>query len=263
MPLGSLSFDRAAASYDETRGFPPGAAGEVAAGLCRLAGLQRGDPLLEVGAGTGRLALPLAGQGLRVVGVDLSRPMLEALRGKDRAGRVRLVQGDALALPFSGATFAAVLLVYLLHLIPKWREALAEAVRVLRPGGALLLCWTGWDEHDPLVEVWGRWREFVVLLGGRVGWPGAADLEPVLAALEGMGLRRAALEEVARWPARVAPADLVEMMAGRVFSDSWNLPDPLHRAALERLRRWVGRRYEDPERPVEVVRAFWAALWRP
>ena len=52
--------------------------------------------------------------------------------------RDRLAQADATRLPFAAGTFGSVLAVHVLHLIPDWRVAVDEAVRVLRPGGALV-----------------------------------------------------------------------------------------------------------------------------
>jgi len=66
---------------------------EAAAGLCRMAGLQQGDWLLDLGVGTARLALALAERELVVFGIDLSRPMLEVLDGKDPLRRVAAVEG--------------------------------------------------------------------------------------------------------------------------------------------------------------------------
>lgn len=60
----------------------------------RLRALGGDGPFLELGIGTGRLALPLADTGARVVGIDSSSAMLERLAGKDSRGRVRAVVGD-------------------------------------------------------------------------------------------------------------------------------------------------------------------------
>ena len=65
-------------------------------GACvdRLAELASGGPVLELGVGTGRIALPLAGRGLEVHGIDASPAMLERLRAKPGADRVHTHLGD-------------------------------------------------------------------------------------------------------------------------------------------------------------------------
>ena len=60
----------------------------------RLRALGGDGPYLELGIGTGRLALPLADTGARVVGIDSSAAMLQRLAAKDSNGRVRAIAGD-------------------------------------------------------------------------------------------------------------------------------------------------------------------------
>jgi ubiquinone/menaquinone biosynthesis C-methylase UbiE len=128
---GSIPFDRVAATYDETRGGLE--RGRRLAAI--LAGLlpERGH-LLEVGVGTGAVAAGLTELGRTVVGVDLSRPMLVVARGR-LPGRV--AAADALRLPVRSGSVAGVLLVHVLHLVAEIPATLAEAARVLRPGGML------------------------------------------------------------------------------------------------------------------------------
>jgi SAM-dependent methyltransferase len=74
--------------HDRISFLAPGAAVDL---LAELAG---SGPALEIGVGTGRLALPLAARGLEVHGIDVSRGMLERLRAKDARGAVHTIQGD-------------------------------------------------------------------------------------------------------------------------------------------------------------------------
>jgi demethylmenaquinone methyltransferase / 2-methoxy-6-polyprenyl-1,4-benzoquinol methylase len=110
---------------------------------------------LDVAAGTGDLTLALASQQTitRAVGLDLLPVMLH-LAGKKalkrHAGRVHFVVGDALRLPFRDNTFACATCAFGLRNMPGVRDALAEMVRVLRPGGALVTL-----ETMPLDS--GRW----------------------------------------------------------------------------------------------------------
>ncbi len=72
--------------------------------------LADGGPILELGVGTGRVALPLARAGAKVTGVDVSEPMLAQLREKDPEGLVETVLGDFIDLPVRGE-FKVVLVV--------------------------------------------------------------------------------------------------------------------------------------------------------
>jgi len=99
----------------------------------------RGE-VLEIAVGTGR-NLPYYPAAVRLIGIELSPAMLAIARGRARAlGRdADLREGDAQALDFPEARFDTVVCTLGLCTIPDDRRAVAEAARVLRPGGHLLL----------------------------------------------------------------------------------------------------------------------------
>jgi ubiquinone/menaquinone biosynthesis C-methylase UbiE len=136
--VGGVSFDRAADYYDATRGLPLDVREAVADILA--AELSGPGPCLEIGVGTGRIALPIHARGVALIGADISAVMLGRLVA-NAGGRLPfpLLLADAMRLPVAGDTCGAILLSHVLHLISDWREAVDEAVRVLRPGGRLLV----------------------------------------------------------------------------------------------------------------------------
>jgi SAM-dependent methyltransferase len=68
--------------------------GDEEAAVAFLSTLARGGPVLELAIGTGRIALPLAGTGVRVDGVDLSQPMVDRLRAKPGGDELQVTIGD-------------------------------------------------------------------------------------------------------------------------------------------------------------------------
>ncbi|HJU18762.1 MAG TPA: class I SAM-dependent methyltransferase [Stellaceae bacterium] len=106
-----------------------------------LAGLAGKGPLdaLDVGCGTGFLALELAARGHRVTGIDFAPAMLAEARGKAAARglAIRFEEGDAEALPFPARHFDLVVSRHLLWTLPHPEAAIDEWIRVLRPGGRL------------------------------------------------------------------------------------------------------------------------------
>lgn len=96
--------------------------------------------VLEVGIGTGA-NLPYYGAGVRITGIEPSPVMLDAARRRaDALGLdATLVAGDAMDLPYADATFDAVVCTFVLCGVPGERRAIEEMLRVLRPGGDLLL----------------------------------------------------------------------------------------------------------------------------
>src|SRR5512143_2888443 len=130
----SRSFDRAASFYDQTRSLPEAIAKAGIQALVDIIGTS--SHILEVGAGTGRISIPLLERGLDLIGCDLSSRML--LRLKEKFPSAPIAQSDASQLPFPKAAFDVVMTVHVLHLIPPWRESLREFRRVLKPEGLYL-----------------------------------------------------------------------------------------------------------------------------
>ncbi|WP_327033677.1 class I SAM-dependent methyltransferase [Micromonospora ureilytica] len=91
--------------------------------------------LVDLGCGAGLLAPHLAGKGYRHVGVDLTRSAL--VQAAEHG--VRVVQGDATAVPLPDGCADVVSAGELLEHVPAWPRAVAEACRLLRPGGVLVL----------------------------------------------------------------------------------------------------------------------------
>jgi SAM-dependent methyltransferase len=116
---------------------------DVDATVSRMLALAGPDGrVLELGVGTGRLAVPMAGAGLRVVGVDSSEAMLERLTESDTTGDVTAIRGDMVdALP--DGPFDAALVAYntIFNLLDETTQqrCFVEVARRLRPGGAFVV----------------------------------------------------------------------------------------------------------------------------
>ncbi len=139
--VASASFNRQGADWDEMRALDLPAAAVEAALLSLLphAGLGR---VLDIGTGTGRLLELLGYRASAATGIDASRAMLALARAR-LAGlalpncAVRL--GDMYRLPFADAAFDLVVLQMVLHYAEDPAAVLAEAARVLAPGGRLVV----------------------------------------------------------------------------------------------------------------------------
>lgn len=123
-----------------------------------LDGLAPGATVADVGCGTGTFAIALAASGAEVIGVDGDPEVLALAHAKPGAEAVQWRKGLATALPLPGASADRVVMSLLLHHLDAAakRTALAEAARVLRPGGRL---------H---VADWGRPRDPLMRAGARV-----------------------------------------------------------------------------------------------
>ena len=116
---------------------------DAGATVTTVSALAGGGPVLELGVGTGRLALPLAACGVPTVGIDASGEMLRVLRTKPGADTFPAVRADMAALPFAPASFAVVFVAYNtffnLWTAEAQRACLRSVARCLRPDGLFVL----------------------------------------------------------------------------------------------------------------------------
>lgn len=115
----------------------------VWAPLLRAARIGPGSRVLDVGCGTGELLEHLQGHGARTSGADPAPRMVELAGARVAGADVR--PGGFERLPFGDGAFDALLAVNALHLAEHQERALAEAARVLAPGGVVALA--GWAER--------------------------------------------------------------------------------------------------------------------
>lgn len=101
-------------------------------------GAEPGQRVLDLAAGTGTSAEPYADAGIEVVACDFSLGMLQV--GKRRRPDIDFVAGDATNLPFADNSFDAATISFGLRNVSEPKKALAEMLRVTKPGGRLVLC---------------------------------------------------------------------------------------------------------------------------
>lgn len=270
--MTSVNFDRAAGFYDATRGFPPGVDQQVRDAIVAAVPLARDAVILELGVGTGRVALPFAQAGYSYVGIDLSREMLGVLMQK-RGGAARpwLVQGDVLKLPFATGSFSLVIAVHVLHLVADWRATLREARRALHGAGTLLLAGNpgpGPNEEldpDPPAQARRAWNAILRELGSSpsAGQPGVRNDDPaLLAELEALGARHEARTLLEYDGPALSARDELRQHRERIYSADWARPDDVHAEALARFERWLDSVCPDPDRPYPRRGSFRALIAR-
>ncbi len=254
----SSAFHGDPVRYDRTRRFPPAVLAQVLAPL--RAALPSGAAVLDLGAGTGRLALPLTAAGYAVVALDLSPRMLAYLQAK--APGLPLVQADAHALPFAQGAFRAVVTVHVLHLLADLPRALDEIARVLAPGGQL---WLGYQHHGPdSVVGWTlrAWREALRRRGyalERPGWRDYAALVDELARLWPLTARY----ETLPWTVSMTPEQALVGVARRLFTPYQGLPEAEHQTMVTALTRAAQVAFGDLEHPRPDPRTFRWYVYTP
>ncbi len=225
-------FDDLAANYDETRGGEP-RGDEYAADID--AQLPAGEePILEIGVGTGVVALGLRRRGRTVVGLDLSAPMLA--RAYTRLGGV-VVRSDAMQMSIATSSVAHAASVWVVHSDSDPVQLFREAARVIRPGGRYVVCAVQRPAHDDVVgDIVTKMCERVDLRRG-ASRPRAVSVEEVLAWAGKAGFKGDVHLLERRW--RSAPSQELRAIA---------------------LRQWPAMRDLDEAEIAEVTRPAIEAL---
>ncbi|HET7483181.1 MAG TPA: methyltransferase domain-containing protein [Actinomycetota bacterium] len=239
----SISFDRAADFYDRTRSLT--AEAEVAQTTLLVKELE-GRSTLEIGVGTGRIALPLHARGIEMIGLDLSVAMMSKLIERAGGSAFPLVRGDALSLPFRDGSVDAVIASWVLHLVADWRVVVGEAMRVLRADGRILV-----TEGGPICgvnipnQITRRFRE----VSGVTGWPrGPVEIGELDAEMARHGATARELPPVSERRTETIEAHIAGLEAG-FFSVSWDLTEDQRHAAAEEVRRWARAEFGDLDEP--------------
>jgi demethylmenaquinone methyltransferase / 2-methoxy-6-polyprenyl-1,4-benzoquinol methylase len=135
-------FDRVAAGYDRTNTMLSIGNDRLwRVATTRAVAPAPGERILDVAAGTGTSSASLAKSGALVVAADFSPGMIEVGRRRQRrVPNIEFVQADATALPFGDGGFDAVTISFGLRNVVQPERALAEFLRVLKPGGRLVVC---------------------------------------------------------------------------------------------------------------------------
>jgi SAM-dependent methyltransferase len=239
-----MAFDRAVEYYDRTRGLSDEASREMTTLLA--AELRGRGRCLEIGVGTGLVALPLAEAGVSMVGVDISAPMLRKLVEK-AGGRAPFppVRADATRLPFSDDSFGGAVVRHVFHLVPGWKRVVAELMRVVSPGGVVLV------SRDDIPLAWREATDRFISLVGAPSFAGglsAWDPREVDRAFEGLGARGRSLPPITERLQQTLGTFLDQMAAG-LHSWTWEVDEPSRREAAAGVRRWVQDRYGSLDPP--------------
>jgi SAM-dependent methyltransferase len=159
------TFDKVAREYSESLDWIPPEYVEL---VTSAFGLGRKDIFLELGCGTGTLALALAKTGATLIGLDSSRSMLEIAKSRDSGKRVTWELADVHRRVFPERHFTNIFSFESFHLFERSNELISRISRSLKVGGKFGIGWCGhfWEQslREIIVDVfathgieWGEW----------------------------------------------------------------------------------------------------------
>lgn len=250
-----FSFDeRVAEIYNQQRAHPQDVSQKIGQSVVSTVGQDA--HILEIGIGTGRIALPVVDAGGTVTGIDLAPDMIEQVFNQKQHGtnNLYLSRADMHTLPFRANTFDAVVVVHVLHLANDWQQVLNEIARVLKPEGLFI---QGDDWMDP-ESVIGFLRNTLRRLAVKHNpslMPPAAGISKETY-LSQLGCMSTIEQTVAEWTFKMSPEDRLKQVEQRLDAESWILPDDLFDTIYNELREHAAKRWTDLNAPQTVTRRF-------
>jgi ubiquinone/menaquinone biosynthesis C-methylase UbiE len=242
----SIVFDRAVSFYDQTRADPEAVRRAVTDSMIREAHLLPSSKILEIGIGTGRIGSPLLERGFSLVGVDLSAGMMNELKKKMASHRAQatLVQADANALPFPSASFDCAYAVHVYHLVAHWQNALGEAMRVINPGGVLLVSYHYRHPNSPNRRIRQQLAKLVEPFGVSLKRPGVQSNEEMAEEFERQGYTPQEVH-VIEWKNPTTFQEILDGIEKRIFSETWAVPEEIMPRVIPALRAWTASEFGD------------------
>lgn len=144
-----------------------------------FAGVADGERVIDVGCGTGSLTflIPERANIWAVEGIDYEEQFVDALRQRNTDPRISARRGDACAIPFDDNQFDRALCMLVLHFVSTPERAVAEMLRVVRPGGTIAA--TVWDTFGGMPSQRMFWDTFTAIEPGALEKRGPALVKPM------------------------------------------------------------------------------------
>ncbi len=249
-----MSYVEVSEIYNDINNIPLDAAVELGDAVAGIAG--ENARIMDFGGGAGRISVPSAAR-TRMISVDIEFHMLKAAKALSQRRNIPLLLsvGTVLQLPFANDTFDAIITTNVLHQVGAWRDALAEAARVLKPGGSFIIGRDVLDENSCA----GRLRSQSRRMTAEV----APDMRPTDAAgpalfqhIAAMGGQPGRPVTACQWTETVSPREILERMASRTHNETWSLDDAQLAGLMARITPWAESEFDDLDLQEDVQWQF-------
>lgn len=222
-----ISYDRIAKNYDQTRKIPHDSLEKIIIALDKEIPNLFEKEVIDLGVGTGRFAIPLSKKVKNIVGIDISKKMIDILLQNNSSNNLTAICGNIEQIPFSNGSFDIALAVSIFHLIPNWKKVIDEIERVIKPTGYCII------GHTEYIGKYGKQYEYIryKLLRKHLDSANAKGLS--------FSEQKTVFEErwklyktinAAEWDDYFIPKELLNSIETNTWSETWDTkPSKLHK----------------------------------
>jgi len=239
--------------YDETRVFNVGCFNLALDFLVKRFPPQTFNRVLEPGIGTGRIAIPLAERGYRIIGVDISGKMLGLLKKQMNQLKRPLPLSFQIAnvteLPFRTATFDAAVVVHLFYFIREWKKAVQEILRAVKNDGPVILMHTGTGTEIPFLNQ--RYKDLCANQGCLIPDVGVKSTSEVVDYCSSLSYHAEWIRDRWKWASHIRLDKALYYLKSRAYSFTIVASNHVHTNAIERLESELQHQFDSLRTEVE------------
>lgn len=252
--------------YDETRVFDRSSFDSSLDFLVERFPPNKFGSIFYPGIGTGRIAIPLAERGYRIIGIDISREMLALLKKRLTQARqslpVSFQNADVTKVPFPDETFDIAIAVHLFYFIAEWKKAVDEILRVVKSSGPLILMQTGAGTEIPSLNE--RYKELCAELGCSIQEIGIKSTREAVDYCESLGFQTEWIRDRWQWTQHIRLDKALYYLRFRAYSFTTFASDAIHSKAIEKLESELLHQFGSLTTEVDIPnQIYFAIVLRP
>lgn len=237
--METLNFDQINVSaYDETRNTNPQKLAELLTYICAEYPSVHFMHGIEIGVGTGRIAVPMAQLGYKISGVDVSVEMTGILKQKIKKEKlensISIHMESATSLPFNDNTFDFGMAVHVFHLIADWKKAVRELIRVVKNGHPIFLIYN--NGKSLMKGLKHRYEQKCLHNNVNIEVIGTFNKEQVLDYFVELGCAYALERGRWKWKNEMSFNQLLAILKARTYSFTTIAPEEIHDCAIDEIR---------------------------
>lgn len=241
-----MSYATIADSYNEINYIDSQAAAEVGKAVAEIVGA--GALMVDLGGGAGRISVPVAEAGVRMIALDFEYEMLRVSRenARRRGVEARQVNADVVHLPFKTNAFDGCITTSVYHLVPAWRDSIKEAARILKPGGIFIIGRNVMEAGSCADKVRKQLRQIAGAFDPSIRPTDAAGPE-LFKYIDSIGGQLDKPITVTSWVESESPNQILERIRNRKHNETWALNEETHAKVVGDMPAWIEQNFSNPD----------------